>query len=99
MAAVKESLLYDRLPGSKVRCNVCAVRCVIPEGGNGACRSRLNDRGTLYTLLYGRTSSVCIDPVEKKPLYHFYPGSQVLSQRTRGFNVPRPGCPDSAMTE
>ena len=92
MAAVKESLLYDRLPGSKVRCNVCAVRCVIPEGGNGACRSRLNDRGTLYTLLYGRTSSVCIDPVEKKPLYHFYPGSRILSMGTRGCNFRCPGC-------
>jgi len=89
---VKESLLYDRLPGQKVKCNVCAVRCTIPDGDVGACRTRLNQKGTLYTLLYGRTSSVCIDPIEKKPLYHFYPGSRILSMGTRGCNFRCPGC-------
>jgi pyruvate formate lyase activating enzyme len=89
---MRESLLYDRLPGGKVKCNVCAVRCIIPEGDRGACRTRLNEKGTLYTLLYGRTSSVCIDPIEKKPLYHFYPGSTILSMGTRGCNFRCPGC-------
>jgi pyruvate formate lyase activating enzyme len=89
---VKESLLYDKLPGAKVKCNVCAVRCVIPEGDVGACRTRLNEKGVLYTLLYGKTSSVCVDPVEKKPLFHLYPGSKILSMGTRGCNFRCPGC-------
>jgi len=89
---MRESLLYDKLPGGKVKCNVCAVRCVIPEGDRGACRTRLNEKGTLYTLLYGLASSICIDPVEKKPLYHFYPGSRILSMGTRGCNFRCPGC-------
>jgi pyruvate formate lyase activating enzyme len=92
MEAMRESLLYDKLPGGKVKCNVCAVRCIIPEGDLGSCRTRLNQGGTLYTLLYGLTSSVCIDPIEKKPLYHFYPGSQILSMGTRGCNFRCPGC-------
>jgi pyruvate formate lyase activating enzyme len=89
---MKESLLYDKLPGGKVKCNVCAVRCVIPEGDRGSCRTRLNEKGSLYTLLYGLTSSVCVDPIEKKPLYHFYPGSKILSMGTRGCNFRCPGC-------
>ena len=89
---MKESLLYDKLPGGKVKCNVCAVRCVIPEGDRGACRTRLNEKGLLYTLLYGQTSSVCVDPIEKKPLYHFHPGTRILSMGTRGCNFRCPGC-------
>ncbi len=89
---MKEALLYDKLPGSKVRCNVCAARCVIPEGGTGSCRTRLNEKGVLYTLLYGRVGSACIDPIEKKPLYHFYPGSRVLSMGALGCNFRCPGC-------
>lgn len=90
--AMRESLLYDKLSGGKVKCNVCAVRCVIPEGDRGACRTRLNQKGTLYTLLYGQASSVCIDPIEKKPLYHFFPGTRILSMGTRGCNFRCPGC-------
>ncbi len=89
---MKESLLYDVLPGGKVRCRVCAVLCVIPEGRRGACRTRLVKDGKLYTLLYGSTSGVCADPIEKKPLYHFYPGTMVLSMGTRGCNFHCPGC-------
>ena len=89
---MKESLLYDKLPAGKVKCNVCAVRCIIPEGDRGVCRTRLNRSGTLYTLNYGLTSGVCADPIEKKPLYHFYPGTQVLSMGTRGCNFRCPGC-------
>jgi pyruvate formate lyase activating enzyme len=92
MKPVKESLLYRKLEGGRVRCGVCALRCVIPEGGRGSCRTRVNRGGTLYTLLYGRTSSVCVDPVEKKPLYHVYPGSRVLSMGARGCNFRCPGC-------
>lgn len=92
MPVLKESLLYDKLPGARVTCNVCAVRCVIPPGDRGACRTRLNEDGTLRTLLYGRVSSVAVDPVEKKPLYHLQPGSRILSMGTRGCNFRCPGC-------
>ncbi len=52
----------------------------------------MNEGGTLYTLIYGLTSSVCADPIEKKPLYHFYPGTRILSMGTRGCNFHCPGC-------
>ena len=87
-----ECILYDKLDNAKVRCNICQVRCVISDGKDGACHTRVNRNGILYTLIYGRISSVCSDPVEKKPLYHFHPGTQVLSMGTRGCNFKCPGC-------
>ncbi len=92
MEPVKESLLYRKLPEGKVLCAVCAHRCVIPEGARGACRTRVNRGGVLYTLIHGRVSSACVDPIEKKPLYHFYPGSRVFSMGARGCSFRCPGC-------
>jgi pyruvate formate lyase activating enzyme len=89
---MKETILYERLPGQKVRCNVCAVRCVITEGQEGICRTRINRGGVLYTLIYNRVSAVHADPIEKKPLYHFYPASRILSLGTLGCNFRCPGC-------
>ena len=87
-----ESVLYDKLAGNKVRCNVCAVRCIIPDGKDGVCRTRLNKGGVLYSLIYNRVSAVAADPIEKKPLYHFYPATTVLSLGTVGCNFRCPGC-------
>ncbi|MBN1834465.1 MAG: AmmeMemoRadiSam system radical SAM enzyme [Spirochaetales bacterium] len=84
--APKEAALYEKLPENKVRCNLCAHRCLIGEGHKGICRVRENRGGTLYTLVYGRTISEQIDPIEKKPLYHFYPGSRAYSIATPGCN-------------
>lgn len=84
--------LYQALSDNRVRCNVCEVRCVLKEGDRGFCKTRLNREGRLYSLIYGTTSGVCADPIEKKPLYHFHPGSQVLSAGTRGCNFRCPGC-------
>lgn len=89
---MKEAVLYEQLPKGAVRCNICQVRCVIQEGKRGVCRTRWNKDGRLYTLIYGVTSSVCVDPVEKKPLYHFFPGTAILSAGTRGCNFACPGC-------
>ena len=86
MLSEKEALLYERLEQNRVRCNLCAHHCVIPNGKLGACRVRKNVNGTLYTLVYGRTISQHVDPVEKKPLYHFYPGSLAYSIATPGCN-------------
>lgn len=89
---MRETILCEKLPGRKVRCNVCAVRCVIAEGQEGICRTRINRAGVLYTLIYNRVSAIHADPIEKKPLYHFYPGSRILSLGTLGCNFRCPGC-------
>ena len=86
-----ESWLYEKLGAGKVRCNVCALRCTIPPGLRGACGTRVNEGGTLYTLLRGLASSVEVDPIEKKPLFHFHPGSRVLSLGSVGCSFRCPG--------
>ena len=81
-----EAKLYEKIEGNRVRCNLCAHHCVIAEGRKGACWVRENRDGILYTLAYGRTISQNVDPVEKKPLLHFYPGSLAYSVATPGCN-------------
>lgn len=85
-AFVKEARFYEQREGKEVRCRLCAHNCIIPRDGVGVCGVRTNIDGTLYSLIYGRVSSVSPDPVEKKPLYHFYPGSSVLSFGAVGCN-------------
>ncbi len=84
---MKEALLWERLDPPRVRCNLCAHRCKIPEGRTGLCLMRENRGGTLYTRVYGRTISQNVDPIEKKPLYHFHPGSTSFSMATPGCNL------------
>jgi pyruvate formate lyase activating enzyme len=74
-----EAMLYEKLPNSRVRCNICQWRCTIGEGKFGVCRVYQNRGGTLYNLNYAATSSVAVDPIEKKPLFHFFPASQAFS--------------------
>lgn len=74
-----EGLLYERLDGGRVRCNVCLWRCAVNPGKAGVCGVRVNERWKVVPLNYARVSSVAADPIEKKPLYHFFPGSSVLS--------------------
>jgi pyruvate formate lyase activating enzyme len=81
-----EALLYDRLEGNAVGCRVCQWHCRIGEGKSGICRTRVNESGTLYTLIYGEVSFVAVDPIEKKPLFHFFPTSRVFSLGTWGCN-------------
>ena len=81
-----EALLYEKLPNNRVRCHLCAHQCVISEGRLGVCKVRENVEGSLYSLVYGRTISQHADPVEKKPLYHFFPGSKAYSIATPGCN-------------
>ena len=82
----KEALLYEKLEKGRLRCNLCAHRCVISDGKFGVCKVRANEDNKLYTLVYGRAISQHVDPVEKKPLYHFYPGSSAYSIATPGCN-------------
>ncbi|SDZ83486.1 pyruvate formate lyase activating enzyme [Desulfuromusa kysingii] len=83
---MQEALLYQKLTGGQVCCHLCAHYCVIDAGQRGLCQVRENQNGILYTLVYGRTISQGVDPIEKKPLYHFYPGSQSFSIATPGCN-------------
>ncbi|MCX9014544.1 MAG: AmmeMemoRadiSam system radical SAM enzyme [Candidatus Methanoperedens sp.] len=83
---IKEAVLYDPIGGNRVKCNVCAHRCTIPDGKAGVCRTRKNNGGKLYTLIYNTVSSEAVDPVEKKPLYHFLPGTLSYSLGTVGCN-------------
>ncbi len=90
-AFVRESLLQERLAG-KVRCNVCERRCTLVAGGLGWCRTRHASRrdGRLVTLIYGAVSSLAVNPIEKKPFYHFHPGSLTLTAGSWSCNF---GCP------
>jgi len=83
---MQEAYLYEKLPGSRVRCNICQWRCTINPDKLGVCRVRRNIDGVLYALNYAEVSSVAVDPIEKKPLFHFFPGSQVFSLGTWGCN-------------
>ncbi|MEM5794182.1 MAG: radical SAM protein [Candidatus Aenigmatarchaeota archaeon] len=69
-----------------IRCELCARRCFIPKGGKGFCLVRVNKDNKLYTLNYGKLIAVNVDPIEKKPLFHFYPGSSALSIASAGCN-------------
>ena len=81
-----KALLYEKLPDSRVRCHTCQWRCRINPGKFGVCGMYQNQDGTLYNLNYARVSSVAADPIEKKPLFHFYPGTLCLSLGTLGCN-------------
>ena len=81
-----EAMLYERLEDGAVRCRVCPRLCRIAPGKSGVCRARANRDGTLYAITYGRVCSVAADPIEKKPLYHFFPGTTVLSLGSVGCN-------------
>lgn len=83
---IKEAMLYDKLDGNKVRCRVCSHRCMVADGKRGFCRVRENRNGTFYTLIYNTVSSEAVDPIEKKPLFHFYPGTLAYSLGTIGCN-------------
>lgn len=89
---VKEALLYDKLANNIVKCNVCPRRCVIKPGQRGFCRTRENRDGKLYTLIYGEVTAMAVDPIEKKPLFNFWPGSLIFSISTVGCSFTCPWC-------
>lgn len=80
-----EAYHYESI-GEKVQCHVCPNRCVLSPGDRSICRSRVNINGKLYSLAYGNPCSVNVDPIEKKPLSHFYPGTPVFSIAAAGCN-------------
>ena len=85
--ATRDVERYDRLEDDGVRCRICPRTCVVPPGERGFCRVRENRDGRLVLTTYGRAVSTAVDPIEKKPLFHFAPGSRVFSVAARGCNL------------
>jgi len=81
-----EAKYYSILQDKTVQCQLCFRKCIIPEGERGFCLTRENIEGKLYSLVYGKPVAVHIDPIEKEPMYHFYPGTDSLCLGTAGCN-------------
>lgn len=84
---MKKALHYEKLDENKVRCLICPRNCIIKENDFGFCKARQNKKGILYSMVYAAPCSVNIDPIEKKPLYHFLPGTKTFSVGTTGCNL------------
>jgi pyruvate formate lyase activating enzyme len=97
--AGKEALLYDKLSQNRVRCALCAHRCTIEDGRRGVCGVRENRDGTLYSTVYGRAISRDVDPIEKKPLFHFLPGTRAYSIATVGCNFTCLNCQNHTISQ
>ena len=80
------ALYQEMLPDQIVRCHLCPHNCLIHKGHSGICKTRINKEGQLYSIAYGNPCSVSIDPIEKKPLFHFFPGARIYSFATAGCN-------------
>ena len=94
LAGVKEqpellhkAMFYEKLKNNYVRCDLCPNYCVLKENEIGICGVRQNIGGELYTLVYNQPVAIHVDPIEKKPLYHFFPGTKILSIATVGCNL------------
>jgi len=83
---MKPASFYEKLEDNRVRCRLCRHNCIIAEGKRGFCSVRENRDGILYSLVYGYPCSYHVDPIEKKPLFHFFPGSKAFSIATVGCN-------------
>ena len=89
---MSEARHYDRLAGLKVRCRLCPKECVVGDRERGFCGVRENRGGTYYTLVYGQCAALNLDPIEKKPLFHFLPGSGAFSIAAAGCNFDCKDC-------
>lgn len=87
MAPTAPARFWHALEGDRVQCDLCPRACRLPEGRRGPCGGRTNQAGKMVLVGYGRTSGFGLDPIEKKPLFHYLPGSSVLSFGTAGCNL------------
>ncbi|MBU1204921.1 MAG: AmmeMemoRadiSam system radical SAM enzyme [Nanoarchaeota archaeon] len=94
---MKEADYYKKLKDENVQCLLCPKKCVIKKDSYGFCNTRKNINGRLYSVVYSRPCAVHIDPIEKKPLYHFLPGSKALSVGTIGCNLECKHCQNWTM--
>ncbi len=84
---MKEALFWTVEKDAVIRCVLCPHECLLTGEKAGICRVRVHNKGKLYSTVYGKPAALHIDPVEKKPLYHFYPGHRILSVGTKGCNL------------
>jgi pyruvate formate lyase activating enzyme len=96
---MKEAMMYEKLENETVRCILCNHYCTIKDSKRGICGVRENKKGTLYTLTYRRLISRAVDPIEKKPLFHFYPGSTAYSIATAGCNFQCKHCQNADISQ
>jgi pyruvate formate lyase activating enzyme len=96
---MKKAQYYKLNSSNKVLCQLCPHYCTIPEDKSGICRTRINQSGTLYSENYGKVASIAIDPIEKKPLYHFKPGSKILSIGSYGCNMRCSFCQNYSLSQ
>lgn len=85
-AVPKVARYFSKRDNNIVQCTLCPWQCIVGENARGICRTKENRKGTYYTLAYGNPCSINIDPIEKKPLYHFMPGTMAFSLATGGCN-------------
>jgi len=96
---VKEVRLYKKTDGNKVQCLTCSHSCTIEPGKRGVCGVRENQDGHLMSLVYGKAIALHVDPIEKKPLFHFYPGTKSFSMATVGCNMHCLHCQNSDISQ
>lgn len=96
---IKEAMLYEKLSGGNVRCHLCGHKCKIAPTKRGICGVRENRDGILYSLIYGMVAAENVDPIEKKPFFHVYPGSESLSLSTVGCNFSCTFCQNSDISQ
>ncbi len=96
---MKEAILYSKGEGNSVRCNLCRRGCTIPDGERGFCHVRENRGGKLYSLVYGKAVAAEVDPIEKKPFYHFMPGAECFSFATVGCDFNCLYCQNSEISQ
>ncbi|HVN72414.1 MAG TPA: radical SAM protein, partial [Desulfomonilia bacterium] len=96
---MKQARFWVKADEDRVRCFLCAHRCLIAEGKTGVCGVRKNENGVLYSLVWGKSISANVDPIEKKPLYHFLPGSTSFSIATVGCNFKCAFCQNSDISQ
>ncbi len=96
---LKEAMFYQKLEDNKVQCQLCFLKCIIPEGKIGICRVRENIGGNLYSLVYGKIFSWQVAPIEKDGMYHLLPGSKLLALATVGCNFRCKNCQNWTLTQ
>ena len=96
---MQEALFYKSLDHQLVQCELCPHHCILENAQYGKCKTRVNQEGVLYTQSYGILSSISSDPIEKKPLYHFFPGSDILSIGSFGCNLSCDYCQNCEITQ
>ncbi|MEA3451023.1 MAG: AmmeMemoRadiSam system radical SAM enzyme, partial [Bacteroidota bacterium] len=95
----KEAKYFEILPEKKVKCTLCPHECILSDGQVGICRARKNINGSLITLVFSNPCAVGIDPIEKKPLYHFLPGSRTFSIGTAGCSLSCKNCQNYSISQ